>query len=422
MKQVLIALQLLLLFGFMSCERTPATEGKQSLIDIIPEPAGPNCTSGGLKLVSGIDQNRNGVLEDNEIQVTEYICNGDDGIDGINSLISVSAEPTGNNCSYGGYKIMSGNDINFNDTLDSIEILNTAYICNGIDGLNSLISVSAEPAGNNCSNGGYKIMSGNDQNSNNILDPIEILNTEYICNGNDGINSLISVLAEPAGDYCSNGGYKIISGNDLNSNNTLDPIEILITEYICNGIDGINSLISVLAEPAGNNCLNGGYKVMSGNDLNSNNILDSIEILNTEFICNGIDGLWDKQIRFDFGSSGYTGLTNDHVTWQNCEEWRIPFFNINNYPDLDSVLFFATLEVYSGSGECIVELYNFTDNQIIQNGELRSSANVETYVESKVNLLTYMPDKEIILGIRLRSTIEGSMVIVSNPQLILYRQ
>ncbi len=50
--------------------------GQSSLLNLIPEPAGPNCPAGGVKVMSGVDANRNGVLEDNEIQNVKYVCNG----------------------------------------------------------------------------------------------------------------------------------------------------------------------------------------------------------------------------------------------------------------------------------------------------------------------------------------------------------
>jgi len=49
--------------------------GQSSLLNLINEPPGPNCANGGIKVVSGVDANRNGVLEDNEIQNVKYVCN-----------------------------------------------------------------------------------------------------------------------------------------------------------------------------------------------------------------------------------------------------------------------------------------------------------------------------------------------------------
>lgn len=57
---------------------------------------------------------------------------------------------------------------------------------NGIDGKNSTIKTTVEPAGTNCSNGGIKVEVGLDLNANGILDEAEInvSMTKYICNGN----------------------------------------------------------------------------------------------------------------------------------------------------------------------------------------------------------------------------------------------
>jgi hypothetical protein len=49
--------------------------GQSSLLNLITETPGPNCANGGIKVVSGVDANRNGVLEDNEIQNVKYVCN-----------------------------------------------------------------------------------------------------------------------------------------------------------------------------------------------------------------------------------------------------------------------------------------------------------------------------------------------------------
>jgi hypothetical protein len=61
--------------SFWGCEKEgPA--GKNALVEQIAEPAGEHCASGGIKVITGIDDNRNNVLDSNEIQKTEYVCNG----------------------------------------------------------------------------------------------------------------------------------------------------------------------------------------------------------------------------------------------------------------------------------------------------------------------------------------------------------
>jgi hypothetical protein len=53
----------------------------------------------------------------------------------------------------------------------------------GSNGLSSLIATEVEAAGGNCPQGGVKINTGLDTNENGILDPGEVLNTDFICNG-----------------------------------------------------------------------------------------------------------------------------------------------------------------------------------------------------------------------------------------------
>ena len=57
---------------------------------------------------------------------------GAPGGDGLNSLLAQTALPFGDsNCPRGGVRVDSGIDANRNDTLDSDEIDQTSYVCNG---------------------------------------------------------------------------------------------------------------------------------------------------------------------------------------------------------------------------------------------------------------------------------------------------
>src|SRR5262249_18760576 len=46
-----------------------------ALVRILAEPAGAHCLRGGSAVASGVDANRDGVLEDSEITTTAYVCN-----------------------------------------------------------------------------------------------------------------------------------------------------------------------------------------------------------------------------------------------------------------------------------------------------------------------------------------------------------
>ncbi|SDX14683.1 DUF7151 family protein, partial [Flagellimonas zhangzhouensis] len=56
-------------------------DGLKSLVVTTTEPAGANCSAGGIKVESGIDDNGNGTLDLAEVDSTEYVCNGDPSTD-----------------------------------------------------------------------------------------------------------------------------------------------------------------------------------------------------------------------------------------------------------------------------------------------------------------------------------------------------
>ena len=50
--------------------------GFNSLVKVTPEPGGVNCASGGNKIQTGLDTNRDGVLGSDEVTSTQHTCNG----------------------------------------------------------------------------------------------------------------------------------------------------------------------------------------------------------------------------------------------------------------------------------------------------------------------------------------------------------
>ncbi|HVL46105.1 MAG TPA: hypothetical protein VM407_14885, partial [Acidovorax sp.] len=98
---------------------TGSTNGLSTLVRLRPEPAGTPCAQGGSAVLAGLDANRNGLLEDNEITSTSYVCNGAAGAPGgsgpagsagHDSLLSLTPESPGANCAYGGQRVQSGLD------------------------------------------------------------------------------------------------------------------------------------------------------------------------------------------------------------------------------------------------------------------------------------------------------------------------
>jgi len=207
------------------------------------------CPNGGVQIEMGIDENGNGRLDDAEIDDsrTETICHGTDaadgvdgidGVNGTNSLIRmVNADLE--DCQFGGKTVHIGQDLNNNNTLDDSEITQTESICNvSAPTYTALVNNIEEPAGENCANGGVKIESGLDMNSNGNLDESEIQATEYVCHGSDGDDSsladlLIEVTPEPWGENCFHGGEKIQIGLDADQSGILDEGEIISASYSC---------------------------------------------------------------------------------------------------------------------------------------------------------------------------------------------
>jgi hypothetical protein len=141
------------------------TNGQNSLAKTTVEPAGANCSTGGVKLEYGLDANSNGVLDAGEINVslTKYVCNGAVGATGAQGSIGLTGA-TGQQGPQG---------------------------ATGTNGKNALIKTTTEPSGANCTNGGTKFEVGLDNNSNGVLDSVEVNvgQTKYVCNQPQGVGS-----------------------------------------------------------------------------------------------------------------------------------------------------------------------------------------------------------------------------------------
>ena len=238
--------------------------------------------------------------------------------------------------------------------------------------------------------------------------------------GHAGKNSLLSTYYEPRGANCPNGGIKIMSGIDVNENETLDKNEVQNTKYLCNV--GYNSLIRYDYEPSGNHCTSGGYKISSGMDLNINNILDANEIQHSNYICNGIDGIiigesYEKQIILflAFGSMG-----NDQPPGNMAA--IIPEFNISNYINADSIVFGSYIKTSDANASCFLELYDFIHNTAINNTLLVTNSTVDEWKTTKINFINDLPKNTFTLGFRLRTQVDFKSVYMRYAQIWIYRK
>ncbi len=277
------------------CNGDPGIDGEQgipgtnALLRTTAEPVGDNCADGGVKIEVGLDENGNGILDDGEISATNFVCSGAQGPAGFDTIVRTL--PDAPSCGeFGGITVQAGLDDDRDGVLDDTEVDSADVVCNGEDGINSLVDIVAEPAGTNCPVGGQQITSGLDSDRNGVLEGVEIDDVVYVC---DPIPSLVTVSPEIEGvsTECPDGGSRIEAGLDTDASGTLEPGEIATTTFVCNGDDGRSSLVVTNAEPVGENCAEGGSRVDAGLDANEDGVLDVEEVTSTQYTCNGADGL-----------------------------------------------------------------------------------------------------------------------------------
>ena len=175
------------------------------------------CPFDGITVHSGIDTNLDHVLQLSEASSTQYVCNGSNGNNGMTAQVVITTEPAGVHCTQGGRLVSVVLDLNSNGILELAEVTTTDYICHGAPGLNGV----AGGRGSDGTNG---------------------------TNGTSAVNSLVEITVEKVGDNCSFGGSKVTSGIDKNGNNVLDQgsDEVTSTVYVCNGSTPTNPAYAYL--------------------------------------------------------------------------------------------------------------------------------------------------------------------------------
>jgi len=228
--------------------------------------------------------------------------------------------------------------------------------------------------------------------------------------GVNGKNTLVDIITEPSGENCSKGGFKIISGLDLNNNNSIDTEEIESIEFVCNGENGnngSNSFINMIPEPEGNNCSFGGFKINSGLDLNNNSILDDYEVQNTNYLCN-VDPTFNNSdnlirlvvSRHDVNTSSTDWVINQYPTF------NLPDFCKEDYSNIDSIIFVPSMHTHDLNTKCIVDLYNLTDGLSIENSQIESNMPGYNFHYSQ-DIYEFLPSERIDIGVRVKSEHAG---------------
>jgi hypothetical protein len=121
-------------------------------------------------------------------------------------------------------RIQFGLDANRNGKLDQTEVTSSANLCNGTTGATGAQGPQGD-AGLQGATGpqGPEGVAGPQGNAG----PQGLTGTAH--------NSLVLLTPEAAGSNCTNGGVQIQTGLDLNDDNTLADAEVTQTQYVCNG-------------------------------------------------------------------------------------------------------------------------------------------------------------------------------------------
>ncbi len=234
--------------------------GVTTLVAVETLPTGDaTCLEGGLRILTGLDNgDGNGVASDGVLHPDEvdgspyYVCHGDSGV--VAHLLRVDAIPVGDTtCPEGGQVVQGGLDngdgggiggdgILQNGEIDSLP----ATLCNGetgaqgTEGGQALVESTSLATGDaNCANGGERVDVGVDDDQDGQLDPEEVDESFWVCNGESGSTgtpSLIEVTELAPGDpSCEFGGRRIDTGLDLDGDSTLSAAEIDDSFTVCNG-------------------------------------------------------------------------------------------------------------------------------------------------------------------------------------------
>ena len=190
------------------------------------------------------------------------------------------------------------------------------------------------------------------------------------------------------------------------------------------GTTGQSSLLNLTPEPPGVNCASGGIKVASGIDANRDNVLEDNEIQNVKYVCNGNDGSnggSDKQVILYFPANGIAYETSSAAGQIDSLE-VINNFDISNYTNADSITFSSYLQTTDPNVNDTLDLYDLTNNKVINNSTLTSDSTGLDWKTTTLNFKNDLPPGPIKLGILQKSGQEGTIVRYYLPMLTIYKQ
>jgi hypothetical protein len=205
------------------------------------EAAGENCPNGGTALSAGIDDDGDGVLSDAEVDSTTYVCHTPAQEDGARLLVS-AYEPPGENCPDGGAAVTSGRDANDDGALAESEVEDVTYICTPDAAVRALTIATAEPAGENCAEGGIRLDVGYDADGDGSLGTEEAVKTSFACL-DESLGAPLLTERSPldvTDEQCPGGYIEEWFGLDVDGDGTLGAAEQSVSTITCNALPRID--------------------------------------------------------------------------------------------------------------------------------------------------------------------------------------
>jgi hypothetical protein len=168
--------------GNTSSSPAPSGSGLTLLVTQTPEAPGATCPHGGVIVQAGLDSDRNGTLDPTEVAQTEPICNPAPGT-APPVLTRTTAEPAGGNCATGGTRVDAGRDVNRDGVLDDAEVERTSYACAEPVPAPPAVLARVDPVafGTTCLAGGSAVRYGPDTDGDGVLGDAEVTGVQVVC-------------------------------------------------------------------------------------------------------------------------------------------------------------------------------------------------------------------------------------------------
>ncbi|MGE0562073.1 MAG: hypothetical protein AB7O47_09670 [Flavobacteriales bacterium] len=254
------------LFAKESANGPAGLPGKNSLMNITPEPAGANCSAGGNKVESGLDDNNDGTLQLLEVDYTYFVCDGVAGPTGPQGPIGLTG-PAGNTGPAGANGVGIDSTVhNANGTMTIYYSNSTSYTTNDLTGPPGVNGTTYFP-GNGIAFNNDTIINIGDLSSSNELQTLSLNAAQdsiFITNGN-GIQ-----LPSPIPDTDWSQGIGVVYNNTdyigIGTTNPLFSLDVVSSDTVVAAFRGNNPDFTAISLSNTNSTSNVGIILLTGSD------------------------------------------------------------------------------------------------------------------------------------------------------------